>query len=126
MLKKFKFYDYFIFIIFIVFFSFFISYIINLPETTGATAEIYVDSKLVYVQKLQQEEKKIFIPTDIGGVDVLFKDYKVRALTSYSPKQIAVKQGWISSPQEIIIGIPDKLIIKIIGTNNSEVDYIAK
>lgn len=126
MLKKLKILDYVIYLFFILFFIFFGFFILNLPKHKGKTVEIYVDSKLVYVQRLQEEEKTVFIPTEIGGVDILFKDNKVRVLTSNSPRQIAVKQGFIDSPQDIIIGIPDKLVVKIIGDNYSEVDSIAK
>ena len=126
MVKKIKIGDYIVFIIFIVFFACFSVYVFNLKEEVPEKVEIYINSELKYVQKLQNEEKNIFLETDIGGVNIQFKDMKVRVLTSNSPKQIAVKQGWIKTPGELIIGIPDKLLIKIIGENQGGVDYVAK
>ena len=49
---------------------------------------------------------------------------KIRVLSSNSPKKIIVKQGFISKVGETLIGIPDKVIIKIVG--DSDLDYIIK
>ena len=52
----------------------------------------------------------------------------VRVTSSNSPKKINVKRGWISSPGEVIIGIPDRLLIKIVGDKKDEdgLDYIIR
>ncbi|MGL5055607.1 MAG: NusG domain II-containing protein [Fusobacteriaceae bacterium] len=129
MVKKIKKGDYIVYGIFTVFFAYFSFYIFNLEDQTAEKAEIYINSQLKYVQNLQQEEKNIFLDTDIGGVNIQFKDMKVRVVTSYSPKQIAVKEGWISKPGELLIGVPDKMLIKIVGNEkkgDEEVDYVAK
>ena len=80
-----------------------------------------------YVQPLQKEEKNIFVETGIGGCNVQFKDEMVRVTSSNSPLKIAVKQGFIKSPGEVIIGIPDRLVIKIVGdSEENEVDFILR
>jgi len=99
--------------------------IANLEEKRPEKAEIYVNNELKYIYKLQEEQKIIFVDTDIGGVTVEFKDYKVRVTTSFSPKKLCVKQGWISRSGETIIGVPDKLIIKVTGSEE-ELDYILR
>ncbi|BDU51641.1 NusG domain II-containing protein [Haliovirga abyssi] len=86
--------------------------------------EIYVNNKLEYIYKLKNKQKIFKVPTPIGGVTVEIKDMKVRVLTSYSPKKLCVKQGWISKSGETIIGVPDKLIIKIKGKQETELDYV--
>jgi len=91
-------------------------------ETKADRFEIYVNNQLKYTQKLQKKEKKFFIDTDIGGVDVEVKDYKVRVTSSFSPRKLCVKQGWIESTGQTIIGVPDKLFIKIIGEKNPDLD----
>lgn len=98
----------------------------NMAEIKGSKAEIYVDGKLKYIQKLQDEEKNIFVETELGGIDVQLKERKVRVTSSNSPKKLIVKQGWISRPGEVLIGIPDKVIVKIIGEGEEELDYVAK
>lgn len=53
---------------------------------------------------------------------------KVRVTTSNSPQKICVKQGWISNAGDTIIGIPDRLLIKIVGNQSEEegLDSIAR
>ncbi len=106
-------------------FSILIYSIVNLEKKSPEKAEIYVNNELKYIYKLQEEQKIIFVDTDIGGVTVEFKDYKVRVTTSFSPKKLCVKQGWIFRSGETIIGVPDKLIIKITGSEE-ELDYILR
>lgn len=115
-----------IYISLLLFFLFLGSKAYNLEELKASTVEIFVDGKLKYVQKLQEVEKNIFVDTEIGGVDIQFKDNMVRVTSSNSPKKLCVKQGWIRRPGDMIIGIPDKLVVKIIGETESDIDYVAK
>ncbi|MGL5964185.1 MAG: NusG domain II-containing protein [Fusobacteriaceae bacterium] len=98
----------------------------NMPDKKGSKAEIYVEGKLKYVQNLQKDEKNIFVDSELGGVNIQFENMKVKVTSSNSPKKLIVKQGWIAKPGEILIGIPDKVIIKIIGEGDDELDYVAK
>ena len=118
--------DIFIYLILFFIFLFLGKNILKKNKIENKKVEIYVNSKLVYVHKLIIDEKILFIDTEIGGINIQFKDKKVRVLTSNSPKKIAVKQGWIKNSGEIILGIPDKLVIKIIGEGEEELDYVAK
>lgn len=89
-------------------------------ENSNATsAEIYVNNELKYVYPLQVEERDIFVPTDIGGVNLKIKDNRIRVTTSNSPLKLNVRQGWIGSSGEVIIGIPDKLLIKVTGKDKN-------
>lgn len=132
MIKKrryFKFGDLIIYIFFILFFSILGSEVVKLGNEKPSKVEIYIDGNLKYVYPLQKEERDIFVDTVLGGVTVKFKDNMVRVTTSNSPRKINVKRGWISTPGEVIIGIPDRLLIKIVGkseNNNEEIDYIIK
>lgn len=98
--------------------------ITKFKATDAASAEVYVNNQLKYVYPLQVEEKDIFVPTDIGGVNVKIKDKKIRVTTSNSPLKLNVKQGWIGQPGEVIIGVPDRLIIKVTGKVNEKTDDI--
>ncbi len=91
----------------------------------ASKAEIWVDGKLESVYSLQKEQKIIFVDTVLGGCNIEFKDYKVRVLTSNSPRKIAVKQGFIENAGEMAIGIPDRLVLKIVG-ENKDLDFIIK
>lgn len=124
----FKRWDLVIYLFFVLFFCSLGYKIINLESEKPSKAEIYVDGKLKYVYALQVEEKNIFVDTVLGGVNVQFKDNMVRVTSSNSPLKINVKRGWIKNPDEVIIGIPDRLIIKIVGDKkeNKELDYIIR
>jgi hypothetical protein len=86
-------------------------------------AEIYVSGKLQYLLALTEQEKNIFVDTELGGVNVKFQNKMVRVTSSNSPLKLCVKQGWIKNPGETIIGIPDKLIIKIIASSDEEKEF---
>ena len=126
--KYFKIGDLVIYIFLLIFFSILIFKIGNFKDVKGAKVEIWVDGELKYVYPLQEEEKNIFVDTNLGGCNVQFKDSMVRVTTSNSPLKIAVKKGFIKSPGEVIIGIPDRLVVKVVGDseNDSDVDFVAR
>lgn len=129
--KYFRIGDLIIYSFFIIFFTGLGLKIMNLSQERASKVEIYVDSELKYVYPLQKEEKDIFVDTNIGGVNVKFKDNMVRVTSSNSPLKLNVKQGWIKDPGEVIIGVPDRLLIKIVGdkkdnTDNDDIDFIVR
>lgn len=115
-------------------FSLFAFLLVNIRgmETQQASkAEIYVDGTLKYIYKLQQEERNVFVDTNLGGINVQFKDKMVRVTSSNSPLKLIVKQGWIKGPGDTLIGIPDRAIVKIVGENKKEqqeedVDFVIR
>lgn len=99
--------------------------ILQFPEVKAEKAEIYVDGRLEYVYPLQEEQKLFFVNTPIGGVNVEIKDKKIRVTTSNSPLKLCVKQGWIDDVGESIIGVPDRLLIQIVGEiSEDDEDYV--
>lgn len=120
--------DLVVYLFFIIFFYTLGAKVLELGEEKPSKVEIYVDGTLKYIYPLQKEERDIFVDTVLGGVNVKFKDNMVRVTSSNSPKKINVKRGWISSPGEVIIGIPDRLLIKIVGDKKDEdgLDYIIR
>src|SRR5574344_2911745 len=71
--------------------------ITRFEDSNATSAEVYVNNELKYVYPLQEEERDIFVPTDIGGVNIKIKDNKIRVTTSNSPLKLNVKQGWIGN-----------------------------
>ena len=120
--------DLVVYLFFIIFFYTLGTKVLELGEEKPSKVEIYVDGTLKYIYPLQKEERDNFVDTVLGGVNVKFKDNMVRVTSSNSPKKINVKRGWISSPGEVIIGIPDRLLIKIVGDKKYEdgLDYIIR
>lgn len=125
--RYFKKYDAVIYSFFIVVFMTLGIFVKRLGDEKPSKAEIYVDGNLKYVYPLMENQKDIFVDTNIGGVNVRFKDNMVRVTTSNSPLKLCVKQGWIKEPGDMIVGIPDRLLIKIVGDGKGEeLDYIIK
>ena len=123
----FKKYDLIIYIFLVSFFFSLISYTLSLKNEKGNKIEIYVDNELKYVYNLQKEQKNYFVDTNLGGVNVEIKDMKVRVTSSNSPLKICVKQGWISNVNDAIIGVPDRLLIKITGEkDDNDLDAIIR
>ena len=124
----FRFGDMLIYIFFIAFFTVMGLKIMDLRQQKASRVEIYVDGKIQYTYSLQKEEKDLFVDTNLGGVNVKFKDNMVRVTSSNSPLKINVKRGWIKDPGEVIIGIPDRLVIKVVGDKEDDngLDYIVR
>ena len=112
--------DIIIYLFLSIFFFFAIKYAIGIETIKGNKIEIYVDNQLKYVYPLEEKKKDYFIDTNLGGVNVQVEKMKVRVTSSNSPLKLCVKQGWISNTGDAIIGIPDRLLIKIVGDKKGE------
>lgn len=98
--------------------------VVNFKSVEGSKVEIYVNNKLYMIQELKKEKHEFIVPTDLGGIKVLLKDEKVWVVSSNSPKKLIIKQGAISKVGDTLIGVPDKVLIKIVG--ETDIDYIIK
>lgn len=93
--------------------------------------------KYVSVQVDGQEVKKIIfdknmvgktipIETEFGYNLIEIGDEKVRVIEADCPDQLDVKQGYISKTGEIIVCLPNRLVIEIKGLDDErDVDYIS-
>ncbi len=71
--------------------------------------------------------KKLAIETEFGYNLVEIGDGEVRVIEASCPDELDVKQGAISSPGEVIVCLPNRLVIEIKGSKKSEdVDYISR
>ncbi len=55
-------------------FTFLLINIKGMKTQKASKAEIYVDGSLKYIYKLQEDEKNIFVETNLGGINVQFKN----------------------------------------------------
>lgn len=73
--------------------------------------------------------KTIPIETEFGYNLIEIGEDKVRVIEADCPDKIDVLQGYISKPGELIVCLPNKLVIEIKGTDDSEelpeVDHIS-
>lgn len=70
--------------------------------------------------------KTIPIQTEFGYNLIEIGDERVRVIEADCPDKLDVKQGYISQPNELIVCLPNRLVIEIIGTEKTDdVDYIS-
>ena len=67
--------------------------------------------------------KTIDINTEFGYNKIEIGDEKVRIIEADCPDKLDVKQGWISSPRETIVCLPNKLVVMIVAENEDEAEY---
>ena len=94
------------------------------------------NQKYISVQVNGEEIKKIIFDKKLIGktiaVETMFGynlieigDEEVRVIEADCPDQIDVKQGYISKSNEMIVCLPNRLVIEIKGDfDDSEVDYM--
>lgn len=94
------------------------------------------DEKYVSIQVDGEEIKKIVFDKSIIGKTIPIEseygynlieigDEKVRVIEADCPDQLDVKQGYISRVGEVIVCLPNRLVIEIKGVAEGEVDYIS-
>ncbi|NLJ78754.1 MAG: NusG domain II-containing protein [Tissierellia bacterium] len=106
-------------------------YIKNIALSDGESyVSIQVDGdeikKIIFDKKIIG--KTIPIETEFGYNLVEIGDKRVRVIEADCPDQLDVKQGYISRPGEIIVCLPNKLVIEIKGIGDDgdgDVDYIS-
>ncbi len=81
---------------------------------------IEVDGEIYEKISLGQNGPKIKIDVPvISGKNVIEVDrYRVRMVHADCPDNDCVRQGWISCPGQIIVCLPNRVVIKIIASKN--------
>ncbi|MBU5455443.1 NusG domain II-containing protein [Keratinibaculum paraultunense] len=95
------------------------------------------NKKYISIQVDGKEIKKIIFDKNIIGKTIPIKtefgynlieigDEKVRVIEADCPDKLDVKQGYISKVGEVIVCLPNKLVIEIKGIDDErDVDYIS-
>jgi len=95
------------------------------------------DEKYILIQVDGKDYKKIFfgpevigkkipIETEFGYNLIEVGDGKVRVIEADCPDKLDVKQGYISNPGEVIVCLPNRLVIEIKGDSiDEDLDYIS-
>jgi hypothetical protein len=69
------------------------------------------------------EPQEFTIKTDKGNYNVIsVKHDGIRVKAADCPSQVDVKVGWISKPGQLIVCLPNKLLISIKGEESSGID----
>jgi len=99
-------------------------YFLRPPAPPSAEIVIQVDGEDKFFYPLYQDGRDEII--DIQGVNgittVHLQDGRVRVVDSACPDKICVNTGWTNNPAKPIACLPNKVIVKITGTTENEVD----
>lgn len=101
-------------------------FINSLINQNAVNAYVYYDNELIQVIDLSvDEEKEYTIIGYNGDVVIETKKNKIRVKEETSPLNLCSKKGWTSSSLEPIVCLPNKVVIKIDGSNES-VDAVVR
>lgn len=75
-------------------------------------AKVYYENDLILTIDLSQN-KEYDVQGYNGNVHIVVLDNKIKVEEEYSPKHLCSKQGFISSSNETIVCLPNKILIKI-------------
>ncbi|OQX95113.1 hypothetical protein B6I21_07125 [candidate division KSB1 bacterium 4572_119] len=94
-------------------------------QQPGSTVLIKIANNKIYRYNLDKD-REINLHGPIGTTRILIHKGKVRVIHSDCPQKICVKSGWISGSFEIIVCVPNKIIIAIESKNNQYFDVITQ
>lgn len=102
----------------------FITSILSLPvirhfqKSNNSYAIIEVNAKELKKVSLL-EEKELEIMGELGISILKIEKERIKIIKSPCPHKLCVKMGWISQPGEIIICIPNKVVVRIAGGDSA-------
>ena len=97
-------------------------------EASETYAEITIGGKLYKTVSLSENggEDSFIVHTEQGFNEIAIKDNSIAIIDADCTDKLCLEPGYISEPGEVIICLPHKLMVEIIGTsdNSSELDSI--
>jgi hypothetical protein len=98
---------------------FLVPYLALHKESAGLKeVKIFKDNKLVAEEGLDTDRI-----VKVGNMDIEINNGRVHVKDSDCPKEVCKSFGWISSPGQSIICVPNKVIIEVSG-RQEEPDYV--
>jgi len=83
-------------------------------DSDNKLAKVYYENEVILTIDLTLKEEKEYIVKGYNGdVTIKTKDGKIKVDSEKSPLNLCSKQGYISSSNEVIVCLPNKIIIKI-------------
>lgn len=99
----------------------------ELSNSGNNIAYVYSNNELVGEYILSDGYEKVFtVRADAGFNTIKIKDKSIWIEDADCPDKYCEKQGKISKDGEVIVCLPHKLVIKVVGNNNSDIDIITK
>lgn len=97
----------------ILFLIIFLIYIFSKSNNSLGGTVVIQTSGRDFIRVPLSENKTIKVPGPLGESIVEIKDKKVRMLFSPCPDKLCEKEGYISKPGQVIVCVPNKILIKI-------------
>ncbi|MGC8972091.1 MAG: NusG domain II-containing protein [bacterium] len=102
----------------IIFFIIFIVYLFSrINSSRGEIVLIQVNGR-DFLRLPISQNRIVKVSGPLGTSIIEIKDNKVRMLSSPCPDKLCVKEGYISKPCQVIICVPNRIVIKIEGRAN--------
>lgn len=101
------------------------AFAINVKQLPGEMCSVEVSGKIVHQLKLS-EEQNISVEGALGTTTIQIKNKKIRVTHSACPEKICVNTGWISKVGQIIVCVPNKVVLKINGENHDFFNVITQ
>lgn len=87
---------------------------INKKRLPGETCTVEFSGDMKHYLKLS-ENQNLYVEGSMGKTSIQIKNNKVRVTHSDCPEKICARTGWISNVGQIIVCVPNKVVIKIDG-----------
>lgn len=93
----------------------------SIDTPNGAAAAVFYNGE--QVAELPLETDNVY-PFDEYGITVEVKNRSVRILRSDCPDTVCEKTGFISSPTQAIVCLPNRISVRILGDTDSNIDVV--
>lgn len=98
--------------------------VILITRDLGAKIEIRIDDELYGTYSLSSDNT-IEVTDGISSNTVIIEDGTARVVCATCPDKYCVDQGSIKYDGEMIICLPNKVIVEVVDGNKSDVDIVA-
>lgn len=84
--------------------------------------EIHVDGKLYKKVPLNNNEETIEVITSLGKNVIQISKGKAHISEADCPDKVCIKDGYIDNPSKILVCLPNKVVVQVIGNNKQATD----
>lgn len=95
-----------------------------IARAEGAMARIEVDGREFATVPLHQEQR-LMVPGPLGTTEVVIQDHEAFVRASPCRAKICVKMGTVSQAGQMVVCVPNKVSVRILGTREQDVPYDA-
>jgi hypothetical protein len=89
----------------------------------GAMASVEIDGRRIALLDLSKN-RVITIRGNTGNMDIQVQDHKVRVSSSGCPQKICVQAGYRYKAGDVIVCVPNKIVVRIISRDEKNLDII--